>query len=102
MSGDDEQRVVDPDADHHQLGELGRHLRHVHDVGEDADQAEPAGQRDGGAGQRQHDRAGGAEHDRQDDQRGQEAEQLRQVAAAARAEAGERVAGELRPRAWTS
>ena len=71
MSGDDEQRVVDPDADHHQLGQVRRDVRDVDGVAEDEDHAQAADQRDRRAGQRQHGRGERAEHQRQDDQRGQ-------------------------------
>ena len=95
MPRDDEQRIVDADTQHHQLGQLRGDVRDVHGVGQDADQPEPGAERGHGAGQRQGRRAHGTEDDQQDDQRGDEAERERRHTAVALADVLERVAGEL-------
>ena len=45
VPGDDEQRVVDPDAEPDHRRELRRELRHDHDVREQAHDREPGGDR---------------------------------------------------------
>ena len=74
VAGDDEQRVVDADADADHLRELGRELRDRHQVGHERDRRR--GRRRGRTGV--HDRqAHGqhrAEHDQQDHDGGQQAE----------------------------
>jgi hypothetical protein len=95
MSRDNEQRVVDPDTDHHQRGQRGREARDRHAMGEDRDQPEAASEPGRRAQQRQH---GGAERlkdEPQDDHRRDEAEDLWRDSGGLDAHIGEGVAGEL-------
>ena len=82
VPGDDEQRVVDADTDHHQLGELRRDVRDVHHMAQHPNESEARGERRRRARQRQGGGADRAEHERQDDQGREEAEEYRRDPAA--------------------
>ena len=68
-AGDDEQRIVDPDAEADHQRQIGRDVRHVRDVGGQPDQRHPGDQAQAGRDQRHPGRGQRAERDQQDDQR---------------------------------
>ena len=74
VAGDDEQRVVDADAEPDQQRQLRAERRHVDHVREQADDRDAGAEREARGEQRQHHRQQRAEDDEQDDRRGEEAE----------------------------
>ena len=72
VSRDDEEGIVDPHADHHQLRQLWCHSGHVHDVAQQRNDTQPADQCRDRAGERQRNRTNRPEHDSEDDERGNE------------------------------
>jgi hypothetical protein len=78
---DDEQRVVDPDAEADERGEDGRERRDVDRVGEQTGEAQAAPEREHRGDQRQQRRPQRAERDREHDRRREEADELARTAA---------------------
>ena len=76
ISGDDEERVVDADADPDHRAERQRQARHVHAGPEDVDHRETHAEAHDGREQRQPHRDHAAEGQQQDDDGGDEPEQL--------------------------
>jgi hypothetical protein len=74
VSRDDEEGIVDPHADHHQLRQLGCHSGHIHDVAQQRNDTQPADQCRDRAGERQRNRTNRPEDDSEDDERGNEAQ----------------------------
>ncbi len=77
VAGDDEERVIDADTDADHLGELRRELGHRHEVADQGDRGEPDTEPEERVHDRQAHREDRAEHDHQDDDRGEEAERER-------------------------
>ena len=83
VAGDDEQRVVDADAEPDQQRQLAGERRHVDHMRQQPDDRDACAERDAGGQQRQHHREQRSERHEQDDPGGEEAERH-----AARATAG--------------
>jgi len=82
VSGHDEQRVVDPDAQDHQQCQRAGEGGDGHGVRQDADERQSAQDRGSCAEQREDGGAQRAEHHQQDDQRGEQPDRLGRQAAA--------------------
>ena len=88
VARDDEQGVVDPDAQaDHRRQDRGE-LRHARERRQDQREAGPRGEADHRRADRQAHRDDGAERDQQDDHRGQQADQLGRTRAGLRPERG--------------
>ena len=95
MAGNDEERVVLSDAEHHQLGKRRFDVRDAHDVAEHSDEAKSRRERGGCAGQGERGGAHRSEDDGQNHQRREEAEQRRRHPAVLLVVSLERVAREF-------
>jgi hypothetical protein len=76
VARDDEEGIVDPDAQPDHRGQDRRELRHARERRHDHDQSRPRGETDHRRADRQSHRDDGPERDQQDDHRGQQADQL--------------------------